>query len=154
MNEMTLFSRHRIRNSHPCGLRQSTLLLGRVRWVRTNCGWETMLSWCWVIVVDGGPTLTQHWINFPCLMKRQPNAGSMLGQPCGKSRIRWEAATHWTCWFNKNRQFTSKHETQCWYSVGPPSATLAQHCIRIGWMSRVCWQVVGRNHKSLEQIQR
>ena len=27
--------------------------------------------------------------------------------------------------------------TRCWYNVGPPSATLAQHCTNIGWMSRV-----------------
>ena len=33
----------------------------------------------------------------------------------------------------------SKHETftQCRYNVGPPSATLAQHCTGIGWTSRV-----------------
>ena len=36
--------------------------------------------------------------------------------------------------------FHSKHETlnQCWYNVGPTSATLAQHYINIGSASRVC----------------
>ena len=28
--------------------------------------------------------------------------------------------------------------TQCWSNVGPPSATLGQHCTNIGWTSRVC----------------
>ena len=39
--------------------------------------------------------------------------------------------------------YPSKHETltQCWYNVDPPSATLAQHCTNIGFMSRVCWYV-------------
>ena len=35
----------------------------------------------------------------------------------------------------------SKNETstQCCTNVGPPSTTLAQHWLNIGWMSRVCW---------------
>ena len=41
----------------------------------------------------------------------------------------------------------SKHETftQCWFNVGPPSATLSQHWANIGWTSRVslagCWML-------------
>ena len=31
--------------------------------------------------------------------------------------------------------------TQCWYNVGSASATLAQHCTNIGWMSRACWEI-------------
>ena len=35
----------------------------------------------------------------------------------------------------------SKHETlnQCWFNVGPPSTTSAQHWTNIGLMSHVCW---------------
>ena len=29
---------------------------------------EPMLGWCWPIIVDGGPTSTQHWLNASCLM--------------------------------------------------------------------------------------
>ena len=36
---------------------------------------------------------------------------------------------------------TSKHENlgQCWFDVGPPSTTLAQHQANTGPTSRVCW---------------
>ena len=27
-----------------------------------------MLAQCWASVVDGGPTLSQHWVNFSCLL--------------------------------------------------------------------------------------
>ena len=27
-----------------------------------------MLDWCWADVVDGGPALTQHWLNISCLL--------------------------------------------------------------------------------------
>ena len=29
---------------------------------------DPMLGWCWPSVVDGGPTLAQHWVNVSCLM--------------------------------------------------------------------------------------
>ena len=29
---------------------------------------EPMLGQCWADVVDGGPTLTQHWFNVACLL--------------------------------------------------------------------------------------
>ena len=32
---------------------------------------ETMLDQCWAGVVDGGPSLTQHWINVSCLLGGQ-----------------------------------------------------------------------------------
>ena len=36
----------------------------------------------------------------------------------------------------------SKHETlsHCWFNVGPPSTTLAQHWTNNDSMSRVCWE--------------
>ena len=39
--------------------------------------------------------------------------------------------------------YHSKYETltQCWFNVGPPSMTTAQHWISIGSMPRVCWDV-------------
>ena len=40
--------------------------------------------------------------------------------------------------------YTSRHETlnQCWFHVGPPSTTLAQHEHNIGATTRVCWRVI------------
>ena len=29
---------------------------------------EPMLVWCWPIIVDAGPTSTQHWLDASCLM--------------------------------------------------------------------------------------
>ena len=29
---------------------------------------QPMLDWCWGSVADGGPTLTQHWLNVLCLL--------------------------------------------------------------------------------------
>ena len=29
---------------------------------------EAMLGQCWADVVDGGPTLNQHWFNVSCLL--------------------------------------------------------------------------------------
>ena len=28
---------------------------------------ETITQYCWLSVVDGGPTLAQHWVNVSCL---------------------------------------------------------------------------------------
>ena len=35
---------------------------------------------------------------------------------------------------NKQETFT-----QCWFNIGPPSSTLAQHWTSTGWTFRVCW---------------
>ena len=45
-------------------------------------------------------------------------------------------------WIIPNKRETF---TQYRYNVGPPSATLAQHCTNIGWTSRVCWVVLLQN---------
>ena len=29
---------------------------------------DPMLCQCWASVVDGGPTLAQHWVDVPCLL--------------------------------------------------------------------------------------
>ena len=52
---------------------------------------------------------------------------------------------------NKEPHLPSKHETstQCCNNVGPPSATLAQHCYNIGSTSRVCRVVQVRYVTSL-----
>ena len=44
----------------------------------------------------------------------------------------------------------SKHKTfnQCWFNVGPPSTTTAQHWTNIGSMSRVCWDIPARRELS------
>ena len=33
---------------------------------------EQMLVQCWADVVDGGPTLNQHWFNVSCLLGPDP----------------------------------------------------------------------------------
>ena len=33
-------------------------------------GFHPMLFQCWASVVDGGPTLKQHWVNASCLLGR------------------------------------------------------------------------------------
>ena len=40
----------------------------------------------------------------------------------------------------RKRSYASRHETlgPCWFNVGPPSATLAQHLSNIRWTSRIC----------------
>ena len=32
---------------------------------------EPMLLYCWATVCDAGPTLSQHWLNVPCLLRQQ-----------------------------------------------------------------------------------
>ena len=43
----------------------------------------------------------------------------------------------------KHLRLPGNHDilTQCWYNVGPPSATLVQHCTNIGLLSRICWEL-------------
>ena len=40
-----------------------------------------MLGQCWADVVDGGPTLSQHWFDVSCLLGR-PYVALLLGQRC------------------------------------------------------------------------
>ena len=49
-------------------------------------------------------------------------------------------------WLNAScLQHPSKHEalSHCWFNVGPPSTTLAQHWTNFGSMPRVCWDYAG-----------
>ena len=42
---------------------------------------EPMLGQCWADVVDGRPTLTQHWFNGSCLLANQPFTLSRSPRP-------------------------------------------------------------------------
>ena len=53
---------------------------------------DPILVWCWPDVVDGGPTLNQHWVNFSCCWDvscllsnfwRWSHGGSMLATVSG-----------------------------------------------------------------------
>ena len=48
---------------------------------------------------------------------------------------------HSLCTIRHKKLLLSKHDTlnQCWFDIGPSSATLAQHQTSIVSMCRVCW---------------
>ena len=79
---------------------------------------------------------------------------TMLSRLCRKTCNLYQSAYGRTWkklnfYSGKNRQtlqikLSSKHETftQCWFNVGPPSATLDQLWTNIRWTSRVCWVII------------
>ena len=46
-----------------------------------------MLAECWDIVVDGGPTLSQHWIYVPHLLRNKRKVKSQTSKKCGWSNL-------------------------------------------------------------------
>ena len=75
-----------------------TLLHNEEQWTQKTLrlSIEPLLVYCWPTVCDVGPTLSQHWIKEDCLQ------GEVSAQT------------------------TLSLLSECWFNVGPPSATLAQ----------------------------
>ena len=128
---------------------------------------DPVLGQCWATVCDGGPTLTQHWVDVSCLLwTRDPcrdDAPKLTGSRCqflpppnvAATLVKWgecetrigpTMAGHLVLaailvWSYLLQPQSTKQKTffELLYSVGPTSKTLGRRCTNVIQMFCVCW---------------
>ena len=94
---------------------------------RQSQDFDTVLGECWADVVEGGPTLTRHWVNGSCSLGNIPRA---------KSHFRWVSFCTWNIlrklcqivmWSQIFFQLNFRKYHYCWFHVDLTSQTVPQH---------------------------
>ena len=89
----------------------SDLLTLFVSCIYTTRDIEPMLGQCWADVVDGGPTLTQHWLNVSCKLYPHTRITSALWVKSKCSNcllVKWAATAFWFCTAVLSRSLSSR----------------------------------------------